>query len=74
MDVRFPFSPAETAKVRTVQFGILSPDEIVINFLPLGNSCRCLGFVAEPVRGEVFGGGLGFLLAWSGFFASVWGC
>lgn len=30
MDLRFPFSPAEVAKVRVVQFGILSPDEIVI--------------------------------------------
>lgn len=30
MDMRFPFSPAEVAKVRMVQFGILSPDEIVI--------------------------------------------
>ncbi|KAG9136952.1 hypothetical protein Leryth_013806 [Lithospermum erythrorhizon] len=28
MDTRFPFSPAEVAKVRLVQFGILSPDEI----------------------------------------------
>ncbi|XP_021908335.1 DNA-directed RNA polymerase II subunit 1 [Carica papaya] len=28
MDTRFPFSPAEVAKVRVVQFGILSPDEI----------------------------------------------
>ncbi|CAN6481632.1 unnamed protein product [Victoria cruziana] len=28
MDTRFPFSPAEVAKVRTVQFGILSPDVI----------------------------------------------
>ncbi|KAK3424808.1 hypothetical protein EUGRSUZ_F01570 [Eucalyptus grandis] len=28
MDIRFPFSPAEVAKVRTVQFGILCPDEI----------------------------------------------
>ncbi|KAK9271224.1 hypothetical protein L1049_026814 [Liquidambar formosana] len=28
MDTRFPFSPAEVAKVRRVQFGILSPDEI----------------------------------------------
>ncbi|CAK7355676.1 unnamed protein product [Dovyalis caffra] len=28
MDTRFPFSPAEVAKVRMVQFGILSPDEI----------------------------------------------
>ena len=29
MEQRFPYSPAEVAKVRTVQFGILSPDEIV---------------------------------------------
>ncbi|XP_057798818.1 DNA-directed RNA polymerase II subunit RPB1-like [Salvia miltiorrhiza] len=28
MDLRFPFSPAEVAKVCVVQFGILSPDEI----------------------------------------------
>ncbi|MED6135270.1 DNA-directed RNA polymerase II subunit rpb1 [Stylosanthes scabra] len=28
MDIRFPYSPAETAEIRTVQFGILSPDEI----------------------------------------------
>ncbi|KAA8532028.1 hypothetical protein F0562_006830 [Nyssa sinensis] len=28
MDIRFPHSPAEVAKVRVVQFGILSPDEI----------------------------------------------
>ncbi|KAF3507821.1 hypothetical protein F2Q69_00008988 [Brassica cretica] len=28
MDTRFPFSPAEVSKVRVVQFGILSPDEI----------------------------------------------
>nr|GEY43004.1 DNA-directed RNA polymerase II subunit 1 [Tanacetum cinerariifolium]GEY66400.1 DNA-directed RNA polymerase II subunit 1 [Tanacetum cinerariifolium] len=28
MDIRFPYSPAEVAKVRLVQFGILSPNEI----------------------------------------------
>nr|GMC94849.1 DNA-directed RNA polymerase II subunit 1 [Ipomoea batatas] len=28
MDLRFPYSPAEVAKVRLVQFGILSADEI----------------------------------------------
>ncbi|KAL1315999.1 DNA-directed RNA polymerase II subunit RPB1 [Arachis duranensis] len=28
MDIRFPYSPAEVAKVRRVQFGIISPDEI----------------------------------------------
>lgn len=28
MEQRFPYSPAEVAKVKTVQFGILSPDEI----------------------------------------------
>jgi len=41
MDIRFPFSPAEVAKVRMVQFGILSPDEIVISAAmipPLSNS------------------------------------
>jgi hypothetical protein len=31
MDARFPYSPAEVAKVHVVQFGILSPDEIVIS-------------------------------------------
>lgn len=30
MDMRFPYSPAEVAKVCMVQFGILSPDEIVL--------------------------------------------
>lgn len=38
MDTRFPYSPAEVAKVRMVQFGILSPDEIVTlaaNYFPL---------------------------------------
>ena len=29
MDQRFAFSPADLARVKTVQFGILSPDEIV---------------------------------------------
>ncbi|GJU06066.1 RNA polymerase II largest subunit [Tanacetum coccineum] len=29
MDIRFSYSPAEVAKVHLVQFGILSPDEIV---------------------------------------------
>ncbi|VVB10116.1 unnamed protein product [Arabis nemorensis] len=33
MDTRFPFSPAEVSKVRVVQFGILSPDEIVMLLL-----------------------------------------
>ncbi|GJN39639.1 hypothetical protein PR202_gb28770 [Eleusine coracana subsp. coracana] len=36
MDARFPYSPAEVAKVHLVQFGILSPDEIVI---PLFGYC-----------------------------------
>uniref|UniRef100_A0A453MB29 Uncharacterized protein n=1 Tax=Aegilops tauschii subsp. strangulata TaxID=200361 RepID=A0A453MB29_AEGTS len=30
MDARFAHSPAEAAKVQLVQFGILSPDEIVM--------------------------------------------
>ena len=32
MDIRFPYSPAEVTKVQLIQFGILSPDEIVIYF------------------------------------------
>ncbi|KAL5727166.1 DNA-directed RNA polymerase [Ranunculus cassubicifolius] len=28
MDIRFPYSPAELTKVKNIQFGILSPDEI----------------------------------------------
>ena len=32
--MRFPYSPAEFAKVRAVQFGVLSPDEIVIFLHP----------------------------------------
>lgn len=40
MDIRFPYSPAEVAKVRTVQFGILSPDEIV-NFSNLSSFFIC---------------------------------
>ena len=28
---RFPYSPAEVAKVEAVQFGVLSPDEIVMH-------------------------------------------
>ena len=35
MDMRFPYSPAEVAKVRMVQFGILSPDEIVTSRCPI---------------------------------------
>lgn len=30
MDTRFAYSPVETAKVELVQFGVLSPDEIVM--------------------------------------------
>lgn len=43
MDMRFPYSPAEVAKVRCVQFGILSPDEIVIP-LPLFSFYSALEF------------------------------
>jgi hypothetical protein len=28
-DTRFPYSPAEVAKVRAVQFGVLSRDQLV---------------------------------------------
>ena len=44
MDARFPYSPAEVAKVELVQFGILSPDEIVIPLAPPplpGSVCFC---------------------------------
>jgi len=45
MDARFPYSPAEVAKVQLVQFGILSPDEIVIPLPPppsaAGSLCFC---------------------------------
>ena len=34
MAARFAHSPAEAAKVQLVQFGILSPDEIVMPRLP----------------------------------------
>jgi DNA-directed RNA polymerase II subunit RPB1 len=33
MDTRFPYSPAEVAKVKMVQFGIISPDERTYIFL-----------------------------------------
>jgi len=39
MDVRFPHSPAEVAKVELVQFGVLGPDEIV---MPCPSSGRLL--------------------------------
>jgi hypothetical protein len=47
MDARFPYSPAEVAKVQCVQFGILSPDEIVIppppaSPLSIGFSSLCV--------------------------------
>lgn len=41
MDTRFPFSPAEVSKVRVVQFGILSPDEIVMFLSLLLLSAHC---------------------------------
>nr|ACG26059.1 hypothetical protein [Zea mays] len=42
MDARFPYSPAEVAKVEFVQFGILSPDEIVIPLASLPSPrCYC---------------------------------
>ena len=43
MDQRFPYSPAELAKVKVVQFGIMSPDEIV-------RPSFCLRFIALVVN------------------------
>jgi hypothetical protein len=57
MDVRFPHSPAEVAKVELVQFGVLSPDEIVI---PLVHSPPlCLNLVFE--------------FEWAGWFVGIGG-
>jgi hypothetical protein len=42
MDARFPYSPAEVAKVHLVQFGILSPDEIVIPLASPPRTSLCL--------------------------------
>jgi hypothetical protein len=35
MDQRFAYSPADLARVKCVQFGIISPDEIVSHSEPL---------------------------------------
>ena len=58
MDARFPYSPAEVAKVQLVQFGILSPDEIVIPLPPPPSPLRrwlslllCLGRVESGGEG-----------------------
>ena len=54
MDVRFPHSPAEVAKVELVQFGVLSPDEIV---MPLVRSPPlCLNLLFEFERAGWFWG------------------
>jgi hypothetical protein len=58
MDVRLPHSPAEVAKVELVQFGILSPDEIVMPLAPLAPSL--LEFVLRIQRA-----GLGWVV-WGG--------
>ena len=55
MDERFPYSPAETTKVELVQFGVLSPDEIVMpprSLAPL----LCLKSLFEFERAGWFGG------------------
>ena len=53
MDIRFPFSPAEIAKVRMVQFGILSPDEIVISLSDSLFSCLAAEKIQEKERFEI---------------------
>lgn len=51
MDTRFSHSPAEVAKVRMVQFGILSADEIVILFfIFLFEVLLTLGFCSISVE------------------------
>uniref|UniRef100_A0A0E0H9I3 DNA-directed RNA polymerase subunit n=1 Tax=Oryza nivara TaxID=4536 RepID=A0A0E0H9I3_ORYNI len=61
---RFPYSPAEVAKVEAVQFGVLSPDEImgliifrVIRFNRLSASlnARTQKLHVECVRNTIFG-------------------
>lgn len=51
MDIRFPFSPAEIAKVRMVQFGILSPEEIVkFSFLKYVSSSILIYLIAGKIN------------------------
>lgn len=45
MDQRFAYSPADLARVKCVQFGIISPDEIVSHSEPLLFICLlCASF------------------------------
>lgn len=44
MDQRFAFSPADLARVKTVQFGIISPDEIVSSEADSQFMCWLLSF------------------------------
>lgn len=71
MDLRFPFSPAEVAKVRVVQFGILSPDEIVI--LTSLNVFELSGSAIECVI-ELESGRDGFVVLWCVFVETNVGC
>ena len=57
MDERFPYSPAETANVELVQFGVLSPDEIVMPPRSLARPpLLCLKSLFEFERAGWFGG------------------
>ncbi|CAI9097414.1 OLC1v1033836C1 [Oldenlandia corymbosa var. corymbosa] len=73
MDIQFPYSPAEVAKVRVVQFGVLSPDEIrrmsVVNIVhsettergkpkPGGLSDPRMGTVDRKVKCETCNGSM----------------
>lgn len=45
MDQRFAYSPADLARVKCVQFGIISPDEIVSHSEPLLFICLLCFFL-----------------------------
>ncbi len=45
MDQRFAYSPADLARVKCVQFGIISPDEIVSHSEPLLFICMLCFFL-----------------------------
>ncbi|KAF5935378.1 hypothetical protein HYC85_026507 [Camellia sinensis] len=53
MVIRFPYSPAEVAKVRMVQFGILSPDEIIEHSETMERGKPKLGGLSDPRLGTI---------------------
>ncbi|KAF5942042.1 hypothetical protein HYC85_019684 [Camellia sinensis] len=53
MDIRFPYSLVEVAKVRMVQFGILSPDEIIEYSETMERGKPKLGGLSDPRLGTI---------------------